>query len=177
MTEEFDPAIERATARAKESVTLSLDFDERVMAAVRAERWASRAGWRRLALAAGIGALMLGSGLVGRMTAPRNDSASIAGATAAPNLAGQSVEFVVSAPGASRVTLAGDFNAWSTTATPLRATGEDGVWSVTIPLSAGRHEYAFVVDGERWLPDPTAPRAQGGDYGPPNSVVTVTGQT
>jgi hypothetical protein len=47
---------------------------------------------------------------------------------------------------------------------------------VEVPLEPGRHEYAFVVDGERWLADPAAPTT-GGDFGTPNSVVTVVGRS
>ena len=54
----------------------------------------------------------------------------------------------------------GDFNGWDTTKTPLSATPNGGVWTVTLPLSAGRHIYAFVVDGS-WSADPACtPRAR-----------------
>jgi len=83
------------------------------------------------------------------------------------------VRFVLAAPGASRVDLVGDFNGWSAGATPLRPLGSAGVWTVEVPLVAGPHEYAFVVDGREWRPDPAAPRASGEDYGQPNSTITV----
>jgi hypothetical protein len=50
-----------------------------------------------------------------------------------------------------------------------------GVWTVELPLAAGRYSYAFLVDGHRWTPDPAAPRAVGDDFGRPSSVVTVRG--
>jgi len=84
------------------------------------------------------------------------------------------VEFVLLAPGATQVMLVGDFNGWSPAATPLRASERQGIWSVTVPLTPGRHEYAFLVDGKHWLPDPRAPRAPTDDFGAPNSVLTVT---
>ena len=177
MPDDIDAMLMKAAERARAPVKLSAGFDERVMAAVRAERRAANAGWRRLALAAAIGVLMLGSAWIGRITAPAGSSVVALAPAPVTRAADQSVEFVLIAPGASHVSLVGDFNAWSTTATPLRATEHTGVWSVTVPLPAGRHEYAFIVDGERWLPDPNAPRAQQSDFGPPNSVVTVTGQT
>ena len=90
---------------------------------------------------------------------------------------GNAVRFVIVAPGASSVSLVGDFNSWNLGATPLAATEREGVWSVTVPLAAGRHEYAFVVDGVRWIADPSAPRAGSSDFGAANSVVTVTGRT
>src|SRR5262249_8877306 len=56
----------------------------------------------------------------------------------------QPVQFVLRAPGAGRVALVGDFNGWDTSRSPMREE-RPGVWSVTLPLKAGRHVYAFVV--------------------------------
>lgn len=192
MTDEFrtdenelrDPAIARVVAYARVPAQVRADFADRVLAEIRAGALATipvrRTGERRrvsrLALAAGIAALMLGSGWIGRQTAPRSPDA--AAVSAAPTIAdGSVVRFVIAAPGASTVSLVGDFNAWNVRATPLEATENEGIWTVTVPLPAGRHEYAFVVDGELWLPDPNAPAAGTADFGPANSVVTVTGQT
>jgi 1,4-alpha-glucan branching enzyme len=84
------------------------------------------------------------------------------------------VQFVVVAPGAGSVALVGDFNDWDSTATPMHATRNGGLWSITLPLAPGRYRYAFLVNGSRWLPDPAAPRAQD-DFDAPSSVVTVGG--
>ena len=107
-------------------------------------------------------------------------SPGVADAPGDPRLAGldpaparQVVQFVLVAPAAREVVLVGDFNDWDTGATPLRATASGGLWTVEVPLAPGRHRYAFVVDGEEWRPDPTAPRAPGADFGTPSSVVTV----
>jgi hypothetical protein len=188
-----DPAIRRVVAFARAPVPVSADLDDRIMAGVHAAGPrrgtpvlefppvrpaagpALRPSRRRLALAAAIGALMLGSAWVGRMTAP--DRAAVAAAAAESVTDESAVRFVIRAPGAATVALVGDFNAWRVGATPLTATEEEGIWTVTVPLAAGRHEYAFVVDGVRWLPDPNAPRAASADFGTPNSVVTVTGRT
>lgn len=84
------------------------------------------------------------------------------------------VQFVLVAPSAASVSLVGDFNDWDATTTPMRPVRSGGIWSVTVPLPAGRHRYAFLVDGSRWLADPSAPRAPD-DFGTPSSVVTVGG--
>jgi len=43
---------------------------------------------------------------------------------------------------------------------------------VVVPLSPGVHDYSFIVDGNRWTPDPTAPaRADG--FGGMNSRIAV----
>ena len=85
------------------------------------------------------------------------------------------VAFVIYAPAAQSVALAGDFNDWSTTATPLRPAGASGAWVVTVPLTPGRYHYAFVVNGTQWLTDPGAPPAPGADFGAPSSVLSVGG--
>jgi Glycogen recognition site of AMP-activated protein kinase len=83
------------------------------------------------------------------------------------------VQFVVVVPGAKTVDLVGDFNDWDRSATPMQPT-RGAIWSVTVPLAPGRHRYAFLVDGSRWLADPDAPRAPD-DFDTPSSVVTVGG--
>lgn len=78
------------------------------------------------------------------------------------------VKFTYSDPYAKSVYLAGDFNNWSTDATPLKK-DKDGLWYVVIPLEAGKYDYKFVVDG-KWISDPDNPATEG-PYG--NSVIKV----
>jgi hypothetical protein len=82
-------------------------------------------------------------------------------------------QFVFVAPDAKQVAVAGDFNDWDTSKTQLVRNEQSGLWTVTVPLTPGRYSYAFVVDGERWVADPRAPRAVGDDFGRPSSTVTV----
>lgn len=82
------------------------------------------------------------------------------------------VRFVLVAPDAHNVSLAGTFNQWDPRATPLVRSGPGGVWTATLQLPAGQHQYAFVVDGERWVPDPGAPAVDDG-FGRRNSVLTL----
>ncbi len=71
------------------------------------------------------------------------------------------------------VSLAGDFNAWSPTASPMRDAERNGLWQVAIPLKAGRYRYKFVLDGTKWIPDPQATDFELDPYGDRNSVITV----
>jgi len=64
------------------------------------------------------------------------------------------VLFVVPALDAESVAVVGDFNAWEEA--PLEDENQDGIWTATIPLSPGRYEYAFVIDGRWWGQDPSA---------------------
>ncbi|HYL54171.1 MAG TPA: isoamylase early set domain-containing protein, partial [Gemmatimonadales bacterium] len=82
------------------------------------------------------------------------------------------VRFVLYAPGARRVAVAGTFNQWDQSAAPLVPAGTSGVWTTTLALPVGQHQYAFVVDGERWVVDPAAPSVDDG-FGRRNSLVSV----
>jgi len=74
---------------------------------------------------------------------------------------------------ASNVSVVGDFNGWDAKATPMKKQVPQGaVWSVTVPLSVGRHLYAFVVDSQ-WFADPHAPLAPDDGFGHANSVVLI----
>lgn len=136
-----------------------------------------------LALAAGIAAIAffaagpLRPGTLADRSAPGSPSvlASSGGVVLAHQTGRRVVQFVLFAPGASSVTLVGDFNDWDRVATPLQASHAGAMWSITVPLAPGRYRYAFVVDGTRWLADPGAssPAASDDDFGDRNSVVTV----
>jgi hypothetical protein len=82
------------------------------------------------------------------------------------------VRFVLVAPNASTVTIVGDFNAWSPTATPMRRS-RSGLWSIDLELPSGRHTYGFIVDGVLRA-DPGALGSADDDFGVPSSVVLVT---
>ena len=79
-------------------------------------------------------------------------------------------QFVLSAPGAKNVAVAGDFSGWKPVHVMTRS--EAGVWTVVVLLDPGVHDYAFVVDGERWVPDPAAPLLNDG-FGGVNSRLAV----
>jgi hypothetical protein len=93
--------------------------------------------------------------------------------SAAPGLT--PVQFVIVAPDANSVAIAGDFNGWSSTSTPL-APGADGVWSVVVPLEAGTFAYSFIVDGREWRADPQAVVSTE-DFGRPSSLMFVNPET
>jgi hypothetical protein len=80
------------------------------------------------------------------------------------------VQFRLDAPEASNVQLAGTFTGWEAEY-PMQQNAP-GVWTILVPLEPGVHEYAFVVDGQEWRPDPWAPRVDDG-FGGHNSRVAV----
>jgi hypothetical protein len=87
------------------------------------------------------------------------------------------VSFVLVAPAARSVKVVGDFNNWGLNDSALVATNNQGVWSVTAPVPAGVHRYAFVVNEKQWVADPRAPRSGGDDFGMPSSALVVEDST
>jgi len=128
--------------------------------------------WAALAAAAIAFAAGLGTGRA--TTSSRSSTAAPVAGGAAADAAQRPIEFVFVAPAARNVSLVGDFNGWDASATPMRRTDGRTTWSVAVQLPAGRHVYAFVVDGDAWVADPQAPLAPEQWYGQRNSVVVVT---
>ncbi len=81
-------------------------------------------------------------------------------------------QFVLDRAEARSVALVGDFNEWKGEETPLMRL-ESGLWTVTVPLTPGRHVYAFLIDGTLVVADPRAPQAGDADFGREGSVVMV----
>jgi hypothetical protein len=118
-----------------------------------------RPAWT-LALAAGLAAILL---------LPFGPGGPVPGVT-------QGVaKFVGHFPGARSVEVVGSFNDWSRGALALNDDDHDGIWHADAVLPAGQHEYMFVVDGERWVPDPLAGRYvdDGFGEGQQNSLLIV----
>ncbi len=107
-------------------------------------------------LAVGIGAIVLYQGR-GR---PTQDSS--------PRIP---VELQLASIEARSVAVAGDFNGWD--AVTMKK-GEDGVFRVQLALPPGRYQYAFLVDGQTWVPDPRAATIVDSGFGGADSVLDLT---
>ncbi len=88
-----------------------------------------------------------------------------------PEITDEGVRFSFYSTKIERVCIAGDFNNWSMTADPLYDRERTGLWTILLPLSPGRYEYKFVVDGEKWIPDPGNPDSVDDGFGGKNSVL------
>lgn len=71
------------------------------------------------------------------------------------------------------ITVAGEFNGWSATASTLRYNREAGVHELILPLPPGRYEYRLVIDG-RWQADPYNPNRRRNQFGEDNNYFEVT---
>ncbi len=171
MPERPDELLVRVAAELTHPEPMNPAVDARVMAAVRAE--AMRRPWllrRRTFAWSPVGVVMRAAAVAAIAVGATLAVSHLRTAAPVPE---HEVAFVLYAPTAQSVTLAGDFNEWSKSATPLHPTGSQGAWVVTVPLAPGRYHYAFVVDGKRWVTDPGAAPAPGDDFGTPSSVMTV----
>lgn len=117
--------------------------------------------------AAAAALMLLVAGLQWDLASPFGDTAATASAEQAPAVF---VRFEIDAPDARRVELAGSFSDWSPAVT--LAPVADGRWMAYVPLRPGVHDYAFRLDGERWVVDPGAPRVADG-FGGFNSRLSL----
>lgn len=79
--------------------------------------------------------------------------------------------FVYHDDAARSVSMAGDFNGWNETS--LTRDGS-GLWLTEIDAPrAGRYGYKFIIDGQRWLEDPSNGMKVPDNYGGLNSVLVI----
>ena len=79
--------------------------------------------------------------------------------------------FHFSSPTAASVMLVGDFTHWQQRGIPMQK-GKDGVWTATVTLPAGKHNYRFIVDSE-WRDDPDCTLRVPNPYGSQNMIRQV----
>ena len=75
-------------------------------------------------------------------------------------------------PTGSKVNIAGSFNHWSTSATPM-VRRRPGLWHARLTVPDGTHWYKFIVNQENWLPDPLNSDTEPDGYGGVNSVLRL----
>jgi hypothetical protein len=196
--ESHDDVIRRAVAQLRAPLPIDSALDARIMAAVRAEgqhivRTGSVGGRRAvwgwmvsLACVSLATVLLLGtrshtsathtnvmSRAVNVSPATIADADTTAARRAVRTLQKVRFEFVThELQGIYRVAIVGSFNGWDKSATPLYSLGR-GHWAADVPLLPGRYTYQFVINGQKWVPDPGALRDAGTDFGTSNSVVTI----
>lgn len=93
------------------------------------------------------------------------------GAEATPNLVSTRFTYVNNA--AESVAIAGDFNGWEPQPMQPRTVNGQTVWTTTLPLREGEHQYMFRVNGEKWVTDPLAPVQRSDGFGHKNAVIAI----
>ena len=88
------------------------------------------------------------------------------------NQMNDAVVFVTLYPRAGSVQVAGDFNNWQPTMTPMQKVSGTGVWQTKLKLPAGKYRYRLVVDGQ-WQQDPYNELTELNPFGDYNSIIEV----
>lgn len=174
------PIVARAARSLRADVPVRREWRDQVLADIgRGSGAHARRGlllsWPK-ALAAALALFVGGGTMVGVVMRARSRTAASAPPSAAAVPRAGATRFVFVAPNAQHVSLVGDFNLWNPANSPMRRIAGTDAWAIDIDLPAGRHVYAFVVDGDVTA-DPAAPRTAGDDFGRPNSVVLVSPHT
>ncbi|QJB57005.1 glycogen-binding domain-containing protein [Pseudodesulfovibrio sp. zrk46] len=88
-----------------------------------------------------------------------------------------SVRFVMDDAGkqATSVSVIGSFNDWKTEESSMWYDQKNGKWVLEAKLPPGDHEYVFLVDGNRLVPDPQAAMTRDDGFGNKNSILFVNG--
>jgi len=90
-----------------------------------------------------------------------------------PRIENGRLMFVFHDDSAHSVSVAGDFNGWSHVATPLKR-NDSGLWLTEIAVpGAGRFEYKFIINGQRWIEDPSNGMKAPNNYGGLNSILVI----
>ena len=92
--------------------------------------------------------------------------------TAKGAIGARKIRFFLIDPHAEQVCVAGSFNNWNPTITPMTRENR-GRWTKELMLRPGRYEYQFVINGH-WKPDPAAKETVLNPFGGINSVLTVS---
>lgn len=84
------------------------------------------------------------------------------------------VRLELRAPEARRVAVVGDWNGWDPSMHPMTDADNDGIWEIEVEVQQDReYQYQFLVNGERWIPDPEAPMTVSDGFGGENSVLNI----
>lgn len=154
------------------------DLTANIMAGLKPHRpglWRRIMGWltspvefrvRPVVAVPALAALLLVVGAVAFLRGAENEAA----------LNGQvPVRFVLAEPGdaAHSVSVIGSFNDWKGQGFEMRYDPELRVWTATVPLPPGVHEYVFLLDGRHVMADPRARLTRDDGFGNKNSLLYV----
>lgn len=79
--------------------------------------------------------------------------------------------FVLFQPSVDRVELVGSFTGWQRMA--MKQIGTSGYWELNLPVVSGEHRFAYILDGDSRIADPTMPARETDDFGGENSILSV----
>ncbi len=79
--------------------------------------------------------------------------------------------FVIYQPDIGRADISGTFTSWERV--PMTRVGSSGYWEANFNLPVGEHRYAYILDGQQHVADPTVQAREKDDFGGENSILFV----
>jgi hypothetical protein len=156
------PLMERDLAPARAPVSAPADLADAVMASLESASGRPKAPSVFYPLVATAAAAIFVLGLSLGIFLARRDTGVV------------TVKFMLEAPQASTVFLAGDFNAWDGERYQMRRVGASGTWEIAIPLQKNKvYVYNFVLDGKTWIVDPAVPAKIDDGFGGKGSLLRI----
>jgi hypothetical protein len=84
------------------------------------------------------------------------------------------VHLKLDAPGAQKVSVVGDWNGWNPASNQLTDKDRDGIWEIKLRLKrGGEFQYQFLINEEKWIPDPNTPLQVEDGLGGVNSILQI----
>jgi len=81
------------------------------------------------------------------------------------------VTFSLDGNSAKEVSVIGSFNGWEAGRNEMSYDKGENRWTLTVMLPPGQYEYAFLINGEKVVPDPKALFNRSDGFGSSNSVI------
>ncbi|HUX39472.1 MAG TPA: isoamylase early set domain-containing protein [Rectinemataceae bacterium] len=149
-------------ASALPAAVLPAGYADRVLGRIESRRHSSISSRGLvLAAAAALALFLVGAGFGSRVLAPQRRNTV-------------SVLFVLNAPSAKTVSLVGDFNKWNPAVHELRRKDPGQPWELRVELPKGKmYVYDFVIDGVRWVPDPSVEAKVDDGFGGSGSLLRL----
>jgi hypothetical protein len=79
--------------------------------------------------------------------------------------------FVIYYPGIEKAEISGSFTDWRPV--EMERVGTSGYWEALLKVAVGEHRFAYILDGNKQIPDPTVRTREKDDFGGENSILTV----
>jgi hypothetical protein len=84
------------------------------------------------------------------------------------------IHLMIEVPGASTVSVVGDWNGWNPGIDMLKDPEGDGIWEIKLRLDKNNeYRYQFLINGREWVPDPASPVQVDDGFGGINSVLEI----
>ncbi|MFO7849728.1 MAG: isoamylase early set domain-containing protein [Spirochaetia bacterium] len=84
------------------------------------------------------------------------------------------IHLTLEAPNAQSVAVVGDWNDWNPQKHQMKDEEGNGIWELRVQVKRGEeYRYQFLINGEKWIPDPNAPLQVEDGFGGTDSILNI----